>query len=138
MKQAHDLVSASIKEVESASFSIRIFIAVLDELGLHRAEAFFEWADADLRDAEILIHGKGGDIRLLPLSLSLVRLLSWLRQRSPEFPWREHEFSHWSTEESSLLFVTQSFDGIKRSGLTSGVEPEEDADGKADSECQYH
>ena len=69
------------------SFSVRIFLAVLDELALRRSEAFFDWEDVDFKTAVVLIHGKGGDTRRLPLSRRLVRLLNWLRRRTPLYPW---------------------------------------------------
>jgi len=69
------------------SFVVRIFITLVDELALRRTEAFFAWTDVDYDQGEILIHGKGGDTRRLPLSHGLVRLLRWLQQRSPMSPW---------------------------------------------------
>jgi hypothetical protein len=69
------------------SFVVRIFITVVDELALRRTEAFFAWSDVDFDQGEILIHGKGGDTRRLPLSCRILRLLKWLQQRSPLSPW---------------------------------------------------
>jgi len=66
---------------------VRIFLATLDELALRRMEAFFAWDAVDFAAAAILIHGKGGDTRRLPLSARLVRLLQWLKVRSPQDPW---------------------------------------------------
>lgn len=69
------------------SFVLRIFITLVDELALRRTEAFFAWTDVDFDKGEILVHGKGGDRRRLPLSHRLLRLLKWLRVRSSSNPW---------------------------------------------------
>lgn len=71
------------------SASMRVFIALLDELALRRSEAFFQWPSVNFADATVTILGKGGDTRRLPLSRRLVALLRWLRSRSPMFPWTD-------------------------------------------------
>ena len=48
---------------EHSSFTVRVFISVLDELALQHSEAFFEWDAVDFGNAEVLIDGKGGDTR---------------------------------------------------------------------------
>ena len=71
------------------SYAVRIFVATVDELALRRTEAFFDWDHVCFASGEILIHGKGGDTRQLPLSSRLVRLLRWWKARSPLTPWTD-------------------------------------------------
>jgi integrase len=71
------------------SYVVRVFLATVDELALRRTEAFFDWDDVRFETAEIRIHGKGGDIRRLPLSSRLVGLLCWWKARSPLTPWTD-------------------------------------------------
>lgn len=81
------LVAKSLfSDVHTANV-VRIFLATVDELALRCTEAFFAWDAVDFTAGEILIRGKGGDTRRLPLSARLVRLLKWLKVRSPQDPW---------------------------------------------------
>lgn len=65
--------------------SFRIWITLLEELGLRRTESAIEW-DQIHGAGSVVVTGKTGE-RELPISRRLLRLLGWLRLRNPGFPW---------------------------------------------------
>lgn len=66
--------------------TMRVWISLVDALGLRRSETDVSWREIDLGRAEITVTGKTG-ARTLPLSARMVRVLRWLRRRHPATPW---------------------------------------------------
>lgn len=68
--------------------SVRVFLLTLRELGVRRNEAGgIGWNDINWQEHFVVIHGKGGKDRILPLSRRLLKLFSLLRNRSHVSPW---------------------------------------------------
>lgn len=67
-------------------YTMRVWIALVDALGLRRSESDVSWRQIDLGRAEITVTGKTG-ARTLPLPARLVGVLRWLRRRHPATPW---------------------------------------------------
>jgi len=68
--------------------SFRVYLHVLRELGVRKSEgAGIQWNDINWTEGSVLIHGKGGYTRQLPLSHRLVRMFAILRNRSVISPW---------------------------------------------------
>lgn len=68
--------------------SVRVFLLTLRELGVRRNEAGgIGWNDINWQEHSVVIHGKGGKDRYLPLSRRLWKLFSLLRNRSHVSPW---------------------------------------------------
>ena len=70
----------------STSFSFRVWLRLLDELGVRRGESDLTWGSFNFREQTVLVDGKTGP-RELPLSAKLIRRLLWLRRRNWAFPW---------------------------------------------------
>ncbi len=66
--------------------TMRVWISLVDALGLRRSESDVSWHQIDLDCAEITVTGKTG-ARTLPLPGRMVRVLGWLRRRHPATPW---------------------------------------------------
>lgn len=67
-------------------YTVRVWISLVDELGLRRSEADIGWHQVDFDNAAVTVFGKTGP-RALPLSAGLVRVLRWLHARRPDAPW---------------------------------------------------
>jgi integrase len=65
--------------------SFRVWLAMVEELGLRRSESEIGW-DQVQWTGSISVFGKTGR-RELPLSRRMLRLLSWLRRQNPTYPW---------------------------------------------------
>lgn len=67
-------------------YSMRVWIYVLDTLGIRRGETPMTWDHINFIDCTMIVSGKTGT-RILPLTKKLVRLLKWLRKSHPRVPW---------------------------------------------------
>gem|GEM_PF-4435400 len=68
--------------------SFRVYLHVLRELGVRKSEgAGIQWNDINWTEGSVLIRGKGGYTRQLPLSRRLLRMFAILRNRSVLSPW---------------------------------------------------
>ena len=65
--------------------SFRVWLALVEELGLRRGESTLEWDQIDW-SGSVKVEGKTGQ-RELPLSQRMLRLLSWLRTKHQAAPW---------------------------------------------------
>ncbi len=68
------------------SVSMRVWIHLMDELGLRRGESAFGWDRVDFDRGCLTVTGKTGE-RTLPLSDTMHRRLRWLQDRHPVYPW---------------------------------------------------
>ncbi len=71
---------------ERTGYSVRVWLAFVEELGLRRSESVIEWRQIDWVAQAVTVVGKTGS-RELPLSGSMLRRLRWLRRKNPLFPW---------------------------------------------------
>lgn len=70
------------------SITLRVWLRLLDELGIRRNETPQCWSAFNLAEeiAVVTVSGKTGE-RTLPLSPKLVRILRWLKRRRPASLW---------------------------------------------------
>lgn len=73
---------------EKTSISLRVWLMLLDELGLRRNETPQNWRSFQFEDAmpTVAVSGKTGT-RTLPLPPKLARKLRWLKTKRPTSPW---------------------------------------------------
>ena len=67
-------------------YSIRVWLQLLEALGLRRSESEVQWSAINWTKKSVIVTGKTG-ARELPLSEKMLRRLAWLRRRNWSFPW---------------------------------------------------
>lgn len=80
------LATARVLFSRETGITVRIWLHLLDSLGLRRTESIVSWDQFDLASGTVTVHGKTGT-RTLPLSRRMCRLLRWLHRRRPRTPW---------------------------------------------------
>lgn len=80
------LTTARILFTSETGITVRIWLHLLDSLGLRRTESIVSWDQFDFAAGTVTVHGKTGT-RTLPLSRRMRRLLGWLHRRRPGSPW---------------------------------------------------
>lgn len=80
------LATARVLFTRETGITVRIWLRLLDSLGLRRTESIVAWDQFDFDAGTVTVHGKTGT-RTLPLSRRLRRLLGWLHRCRPGSPW---------------------------------------------------
>ncbi len=80
------LIAAKRILPRSTSFSFRVWLRLMEELGVRRGESDLTWGSFNFGEQTVRVNGKTGP-RELPLSAKLSRCLLWLRRRNRACPW---------------------------------------------------
>lgn len=99
------------------AYSFRVWLALIEQLGLRRSEAMIEWRQIDWTTGSITVVGKTG-ARELPLNKSMMKLLGWLQRTHPLFPWCGARGQRLS---AGVLYNT--FKGVAAAAGVSGLRP---------------